>query len=150
MGLLMTPTRNDVVDISFPFDISQLTFTSPMPVKHYFNTLLQPFDKYIWMSCIAVITLIMCLIYFYNQTTYMKYNLLWDTLAIIFRQNISNATRVYPNNLILLAWLLSAIILYVCYSGSIFSLITVPIEYRIKTICQLLGSHNFDELQEVV
>ena len=137
----MTAERYQVINYTKPYKFSANTFTSPMPITTHFDNLLQPFDSYIWISIIITILLMYSILYWTKKT---KMNLLWNLLSICLRQNLSKHFEACLN---IFSFLLMSVILTQCYSGAIYSLITAPIEHRIETIDELIGSQNANEIQ---
>jgi len=73
--------------------------------------------------------------------------LIWTILAIYLKQGIKVANYT---KLLLFMWILMTIVLDACYLGEIYSLIRVPIEYRIETLDELIKNQNNGNIKIVV
>ena len=147
----MTSERYNVLDLSYPHEFVDISFTSPSPTITQFNDLLQPFDTYIWLSIVTTIATLMAINVIYNKVfaTY-KCNYYWTLFVICLKQTQCLPVPRYPVNMLLTIWMLMSTVLLISYSGTIYSLMTVPIEHRIETIDQLIDSQRTGELTIVV
>ena len=55
MTLSPTVERQKAIDFSYTYFVDTVTFTAPLPTIQYFDSLLRPFDEYVWVSVIGVI-----------------------------------------------------------------------------------------------
>ena len=149
---MLTSARHQAIDCTYPHDFDYISFTSPAPTITQFNDLLQPFDTYIWLSIVTTIAVLMLLSIAYNyiNKSHMKYTLCWTVVEIYLGKSISKRITKYRVSFLWLTWMLMSTILAMSYSGTIYSLIAVPVEHRIETIDQLIRSHSSGQLKILV
>ena len=146
----MTTVRMSAISFTNPYMFSIITFTSPMPIITYFESLLQPFDTFTWISIIIMLSTIIILLLLLNKASNIKYDLFWYIFVIVLRSNITKYKPTHINSLIILCWMLVSFILTTCYSMSIYSFISVPIEHRIESIDELIRGQISGKIQLVV
>ena len=149
MSLSHTPERDEVISFSYPYLISPVTFLAPLPLPKHFDNLFEPFDTYIWLSilasllCLTIIFIIM----HKSKSNYMS-GLIWSLYLVIFGQTIPDK-YLKPNRvkLIFSLWLLACFVLSKCYSSSVYELILVNHENKLKTIDDLIKASNANNIK---
>ena len=146
----MTYNRSRVIDYSYPYELGSLIFSSPTPTITHFHDLLQPFDTCIWISIIITITLIILILSLINNNRNKIVNLCWDVLVVYLRQNGCKSLMNAKNKPFIFTWLLMTIILDACYLGCIYSLMSIPIEYKIETLNELVKNQMSGNIKIIV
>jgi len=147
---MMTTIRKTAIDFTYPYHLCDMSFTSPLPTFKNFSHLLQPFDRFIWISILLIMTLFMTIFMVYNKKSTFKYLLCWQVFVIYMRQSICKLINTYPNNIILFTWILMSVILNIYYSGYIYSFITFPYENKIESISELIRNENEGHINMIV
>ena len=132
----MTEERANYIDYSYPHSIDIITFSSPLPEYSEFTSLLEPFDIWIWiLLSLSIIVLSFMLIYINKEE---KSGIFWMILSVILKQQLNKKfIRKMINNFLIICWLLICIVLNSSYGGCIYSLITVPHEYKKESVYEI-------------
>lgn len=109
----------------------------------------EPFDKYIWFYLIFSEFLLMLIIHIlnHNNKSFNISDIIWSLFTMTVKQPIEKNCFSYLNRKILINWCLGCLVLTACYAECIFSLISVPNEYRIETLEELSKALKLGQVQ---
>ena len=133
-AITRTYARNQIIDFLYPHMINTYSFTSPLPQIKPFVNLFEPFDTYTWISLLSTLFIVLFCKFLSKQLTLIK----WPDMGTLLTRYI------WGINLLL------NVIIRPCYSGCIYSLITLPHEYRIETLDELIWAQNCRQVQILI
>ena len=113
-----------------------------MPRYRVHFSLLDEFDKFIWILLSIAVLSIWFYIYFKSKLSINYKQVLnqWIIITILFQQSFHG--KIFIKDIMLrllfILWTLSCLVLTTCYAGCIYSIITLPRESKIETINDLV------------
>lgn len=144
-NLYITWDRAQAVFFSYPYDISPLTFTSPLPQLRLNNlNFFEPFDKWFWLTIALNILVISLLIHFVFKS---RFESIWVMTAILLRQQTSINARYRR---LIFAWMMVGVVVSTSYSGVVYSLMSTTLEReRIETLVDVIRAQKSKKITPV-
>ena len=148
-ALTVNNLRAQVVTYTHPHFIDAISFMAPIPdPATYSLKLFDPFDNYIWTWLVIMLIinwLIQLAITFFTN---IGNHFGWSVIAIVLGQPCSRTDILWP---LMASWIISSMILGLHYSGSVFTLMTLPQESDvIETLDKLAQVQESGKMQPIM
>ncbi|XP_054163758.1 ionotropic receptor 25a-like, partial [Oppia nitens] len=138
----MSSERTQVVNFSYPFSVTSMTFMTSLPkTKTNFELVFNVFDAWIWISILGSLFLILLFIRLLSREKpeMRKIHLSWNCISTLFKQPMIHYLPPFLSlRNVFFFWILSSFVLTSSYSQCLYSLMAIPLkEQTIETIEEL-------------
>lgn len=136
--LAITEERQQVVDFSYPFSVTRVTFaTEQLKFTYDIATFLKPFSLEVW-SCLGLFQLAMPFIsYFLFFKTYSFSKIALKSFATFLGQLSLKPSQKTSGRIIIIFWMIFMMIMSFTYKAIFFSILTFPVLDGIRVISEL-------------
>lgn len=140
--LAITEDRSEIIDFTFPFYFSDVTFLTnkPKAIPKSFAIFL-PFTVRMWALVAIFVLTISFLFYAFVNTKRTYLDSLFEVYGSLLQQSLGFNAKESSKRILVIFWLFAALILASCYKGILLSFLTVPF---------LTGVRNREELAKAV
>lgn len=137
-SLFMSLQRSEVVDFSYPYEVTKFSFATRKPEYHpKITAVLSPFSLNVWLIIAAFLILMPFLLsVFYGNFNPMKV-LFWSTFSSLLTQNIRLQPKKATDYFILGSWLTGTTFLIYSYMTVFLAFLTFPPLNAVRTVPEL-------------
>lgn len=136
--LSFNEARASVVDFSYPYQYSPISFITDKPTQVPNSyAMVYPFSLSVWIGLAITIVIMQFLLYFFERKTYSFQSILFKIFGTLLENTVDMRLDKLSTRILMLSWIIGAMFLTQSYKAVLLSFFTFPTLSGIRNIAQL-------------
>lgn len=138
IGLIITIGRSSVVDFSYPYDYTDLTFVTDKPEKSPKSfAIFNPFSWQMWLALALCLIFMTCLLFAFVRQKYKFSAVLISSYGILLENALDFKITASSVRILMMSWIIGALFITNSYKAVLLAFLTFPTETGIRNAKEL-------------